>query len=224
MIITKEYMHSLINKYKTKNNIPFVIEVLGTPNAGKTSAIQTFEKVLKRNEVNYKIIYEAASKCKIKNKLSIDFNIWTLSETIKQLLEACSGNYNIVICERGILDAMCWFDLYYHDKQINKEEYRKLLDYALLNHFINRINFCYNMKCSIETSLERENLSSLLDVSGTIINKEVLSKYNVSLENITQQYGNYFDKLVCLDTSLLSQTEINHQFISTILEYIEMLC
>lgn len=221
--ITKEHMQLLLSHYKKRNDIPFIVEVLGTPNAGKTSAIQTFEKVLKRNGIKYKIIYEAASRCKIKNKLSPEFNLWTLSETIKQLLEVYSGNCDIVICERGLLDAICWCELYYQDNQINKEEYYKLLDYILLKRFIGHINCCYIMECSIEVSLERENLSGLLEVTGTIMNEEVLSKYNASLEKSKQLYGKYFNKLIKLDTSTLSQADINRQFISTILDYIKAL-
>ena len=80
------------------------------------------------------------------------------------------------------------------------------------------------MICSIKTSMARENLSGLLDVSGTIINTEVLSKYNLSLKNTMQIYGNFFKKIEYLDTSSLSQSEIDRQFISTILGYIETLC
>lgn len=217
-------MSQLLKQYKTKNTAPFIIEVMGTPNAGKTSAIQTFEKILKRNGVKHKIIYEAASRCKIKNKLSPEFNLWTLSETIKQLLEAYSGNYDIVICERGLLDTICWCGLYYQDNKISEDEYHKLLDYILLNRFINHIDCCYIMKCSIEVSLERENLSGLLDVTGTIMNEIVLSKYNASLEKTKQLYGKYFKTLMTLDTSLLSQSDINRSFISSILDYIETLC
>lgn len=224
MSITKEHMSLLLKQYKTKNTVPFIIEVLGTPNAGKTSAIQTFEKILKRNGVKHKIIYEAASRCKIKNKLSPDFNLWTLSETIKQLLEVYSGNYDIVICERGLLDTICWCELYYQDNIISKDEHQKLLDYILLNRFISHIGCCYIMECSVEASLERENLSGLLDVTGTIVNEVVLSKYNTSLERAKQLYSKYFKMLMTLDTSILSQSEINKSFISSILGYIETLC
>lgn len=217
-------MSRLINQYKANNKTPFVVEVSGTPNSGKTSAIQTFEKVLKRSGIKYKIIYEAAAKCKIKNKLSPDFNIWTLNETIKQLLEAYLGNYDIVICERGLLDAICWYELYYQDKLITEEEYRTLLNYILLNRFVNCISCCYIMKCNVEVSLNRENLSGLLDTTGTIINDPVLTKYNSALERVQKLYSEHFKKVMELDTSELSQSDINRTFVSSILEHIKNLC
>ena len=87
MSYTKTSICTLFENFRKANSIPFIIEVLGTPNSGKTSAIQTFEKVLKRSNVKYKIIYEGASRCKIKDKLSPNFNFWTLSDTMKLLLE-----------------------------------------------------------------------------------------------------------------------------------------
>ena len=221
MGITKEYMALLLSEYKKRNALPFIVEVLGTPNSGKTSAIQTFEKVLKRNGIKYKVIYEAAGKCKIKNKLSPDFNIWTLSETIKQLIEADSENYEIVICERGLLDAICWYELYYMDGDITGEEHQRFLDYILLNRFIKKINCCYIMRCGIDVAIKRENLSGLLDISGTIINRQVLTKYNAALQIATTRYGNRFNKILELDTSNLSQTDINKCFISSLLNYIK---
>ena len=223
MGITKEYITLLLSNYKKTNTLPFMVEVLGTPNSGKTSAIQTFEKVLKRNGVKYKIIYEAASKCRIKDKLSHDFNIWTLSETIKQLVEAVSTNYEIVICERGLLDAICWYELYYAQGKITKEEHQKFLDYILLSRFTQKIDCCYIIKCGIMTAIERENLSGLLDVSGTIINEKVLSEYNSALQIATKLYGNRFNKIIELDTSDLSQTEINKHFVSSLFNCIKLL-
>lgn len=219
MKYTREYITKLISDYKSCYNMPFVVEVCGTPNSGKTSAIQTFEKVLKRNGIKYKVIYEAATKCKIKDKLSIDFNLWTLSETLKQLLESFHGNYDIIICERGLLDTICWCNLYLQDDLITQQEFQVLLDYMLLPRFIDRIQCYYAMKCSVEVSMDRENLSGLLDSTGSIINATVLNKYNTSLERVVKIYREQFNKIIELDTSDLSQTDINRTFVSSILGY-----
>jgi len=219
--VTKDHITQLLNQYKRKTLFPFVIEVLGTPNSGKTSAIQTFEKILKRNGIKHKIIYEAASRCKIKNKLSPEFNLWTLNDTIKQLLEAYSESYDIVVCERGLLDSICWHELYYRDNNLTDQEFRKIRDYILLKRFTKPISCCYIMKCSVQTSIKRENLSGLLDTTGTIVNDIVLPKYNAALTACKENYGGNFGGIIELDTSETPQTDINSYFISSILEFIE---
>lgn len=220
MSVSKERMSLLLSSYKKKVTHPFVVEVLGTPNSGKTTAIQTFEKILKRNGIKYKIIYEAAGRCKIKNKLSPEFNLWTLNETIKQLLEADSGNYDIVICERGLLDAACWFELYYRESELTDCEVKIIRDYILMSRFTNRISCCYIMKCSVQSSIRRENVPGLLDVTGSIVNNVILARYNDALAICKEKYGGNFGSIMELNTSEISQTDITRVFIESILDEI----
>jgi len=222
MNITKTHMIQLIDNYKSQKKAPFVVEILGTPNSGKTTAIQTFEKLLKRNNVKCKIIYEAAGRCKIKNKFSPEFNLWTLNETVKQLLEAYTENYDIIVCERGLLDTLCWFNIYYQDNLINKKEYDKIVGYTLLKGLVNRIDYELIVNCSVETSLYRENLSDIIEAAGTIVNEVVLTKYNSSLEKVKNEYNRYFEKVVMIDTTELTQPEINKVFISKIFEFMKL--
>ena len=223
MAIKKEDMVSLLSEYKKRNKIPFIIEVLGTPNAGKTSALQTFEKVLRRSGIKHKICYEPASRCKIKEKLSASFNIWTFSETLKTLLEIQNSNYDLVVFERGLVDTICWLNLYYKEKLITKDEYTDITNYILLDRFIKNIDCCYIMHCSVETSIKREGLDGLLDVYGTVINENTLTKYNEALLTVEENYGKRFHKVITLDTSELPQIEINRQFTKDIIEYMKEL-
>lgn len=220
MTLTKDDVFSIFENYKKQNGKPFVLEILGTPNSGKTNALEALEKILKRSGIKHKIIYEAANKCKIKDKLSPEFNIWTLSETIKQLLEVQNGNYEIVICERGIIDALCWGELHYKKKKIKKEELEVITKYVLLNRFANFFNCFFILKCDSEASIARENLEGLLDVHGTIVNYEIIEEYNNALANVSKKYGNTFGIVKSLDTSRLSQTDINKWLFSSIIEII----
>lgn len=224
MNIAKSQIVQLIDIYKLQKRTPFVVEVLGTPNSGKTTAIQTFEKIAKHYNIKCKIIYEAAARCRIKNKLSPEFNLWTLNETVKQLLEAYTGNYDIIVCERGLLDTICWCNLYYQENLMSIEEYHKIVDYILLKRLINKVNCVYIMKCSVETSLCRENLSGILEVKGTIVNEMVLTKYNASLERVENEFRKHFEKIVTVDTTKLAQPEINRMFLLEVFESVKTLC
>lgn len=223
MTVTKDKITRLINEYKKLHRTPFIIEVLGTPNAGKTTAIYTFETILSRTGIRHKVIYEAAEHCIIRKKLSPEYNIWTLSETINQLLEVQDSDIDLVICERGLMDALCWFQLYYHDNLLTEDEYDNLANFILLNRFIHNINCCFVMQCSVATSIERENISEFLDITGTVINETVLTKYNCALESVKSMYGDRFQKIITLDTSELSQSKINRSFISSVTSYLKEL-
>ncbi len=221
MTIKATNISKLIDDFKKNNSVPFIIEVLGTPNSGKTTAIKTLDTVLKRCNVKYKIIYEVASKCKIRDKYSLDFNLWTLSETTKLLLDASKRKYDIIICERGFLDAICWCNLYFKDNKMTKEEFDAIKNYILLDRYVGLIDLVYVLKCSIDSSLQREQLDGLLDVRGSIVNEEVLEKYNNSLEETYQTYGSKFKKNIVLDTSDITQKDLNKTFVRSIFDIIQ---
>lgn len=220
MKYNREQISKIFNNYAKEKKVPFIIEVLGTPNSGKTTAIQTFEKILKRNNIKYKIIYEVAGRCKIKNKLSPDFNLWTMTETMKQLLEIFNSNYDIVICERGLLDTICWCDLFLKENKILKDEYDSIVNFVLLNRFTKNICYSYIIKCSVDASMKRENLDDLLDIKGSIVNETILKKYNDSLEYVSKKYVSNFQKIEEMDTSNMTQIEINKSFVNSIFNYL----
>ena len=224
MKIRKEHLFKVLSDYSERHNLPYIVEVLGTPNSGKTPAIQAFDKLLKRSGIRYRIIYEAGSRCKVVDKLSPEFSLWTLNETISQLLDACTGNYDIILCERGLFDAICWFGLYYQDQLLGEEEYRIILDYILLERLINRIDCCFIMECSTEASLMRENKGNISNTTGRIVNSTVLPKYNYALAKMIEQHSNRCKKVMRLNTSDLSLEEANMMFTSMLLSHVESLC
>lgn len=202
------------------NNIPIFIEILGTPNSGKTSALNTLEKVLKRNNVKHKIVYELADKCKIKNKLSPEFNLWTLNETLNQLLEISDKKYTIIVCERGLLDSICWFYLYLRNKAITNETFETIVSYLSLKKYSKFRGYSFILKCDVQTSIKRENLDDLLEIKGSIVNSNILTEYNTSLEIVKNNYGKLFSKITEIDTSNLTQLEINKELVYYILKYL----
>lgn len=52
----------MLDAYKSKYTTPLLIEVMGTPNAGKTSAIKSLYGLLKRSGVSCRTIFEAAQR------------------------------------------------------------------------------------------------------------------------------------------------------------------
>lgn len=216
----KQEILNLFNNIKNKFNKPVVIEVLGTPNSGKTTAVQTLDKIFKRSYVKYKVIYEMASNCKIENKLSPDFNIWTLCETLKCLLEALHDDYDLIICERGLLDTICWYQMFYELEKVDYSQLKNMINYIISLKIIEADYYTYIMTCDASTSIKREYLNELLDIKGTIVNEKIISMYNNSLHYVCESnYGKLFKNILTLDTSSLSQKDINSNLIESIIKY-----
>lgn len=229
MPYTPEQVYTILNEYKRQGRGPFIMEVLGTPNSGKTSAIRAFESIIRRIDLHYnfrdkikvKIIYEAAGKCKLKSKFKPDFDFWTVSETIKQLIEAIDNNYDIIICERGLLDDLCWHNMYLQEKALTKKEFNTIKNYILLDYFVKKVNCVYMMMCDVPTSLARERIEDKLFLKGSIVNEAVLEKYNRSQIEIFKKYSFKFANAEKIDTSAMSESEIITSFQDTLLKCLQ---
>ncbi len=100
-------------KREVRPRRPIVIEFCGTPKSGKTSCINSLVLFLKRNHFRVKVLTERASICPIKNKFDPNFNIWTGCQALSELARIMSNDskeYDIVIMDRGLFDAVCWFN------------------------------------------------------------------------------------------------------------------
>ena len=90
---------------------PVVIEFAGTPKAGKTTTISQVQAFLKRCGFRVRVVVERASVCPIRDKKHSNFNVWTASTTLAQILEYTQDppgpeDPQILILDRGIFDAL----------------------------------------------------------------------------------------------------------------------
>jgi|GEM_PF-5230487 len=216
LVFDKDEMNKALINYKKKYGIPFIIEVSGTPNSGKTPAIKVVEKFIRRNKVKYKYIREAAIDCKINNKLSEYYNLWTLTRSLELLIDVFNNDYYLVICERGIFDALCWMEFHKKYHNISEEEYKKISDLLLLKKFTDKIAHIAVFKCDVKTSIIRECPHGIKIPHGTIVNNRVLPLINESIESIINRHKEEFKNIAIIETSDLCQDKINCEFAQTI--------
>lgn len=104
---------------------PIVIEFSGSPKAGKTSCINSLELFLKRNGFSVHIVQERASICPVSDKQSPMFNLWTSCMTLAGqigILENKKNQVDVLILDRGIFDALCWFQWLANNKKMEKDQ------------------------------------------------------------------------------------------------------
>lgn len=215
MHYTKEQIVQMVQNQKSK---PFVIEVSGTPNSGKTSSIQALEKILKRCGIKHKIVFEAAPNCILENKLSSQYFLWVMHETISNLRTLPTKECDVIIVERGLFDMLSWAKFHADMNTFSKQECDSIYKRLLSKKLLNRTDFLYVMNCSVDSSIQRENINNLVDLKGSIVNETILSKLNISINETLEEYGKYFSNFKILDTSNKEQSNINFEFATTIFE------
>jgi predicted NUDIX family phosphoesterase len=189
---------------------PLLVEFCGTPKSGKTTTITSLNIFLKRNGFSTEIITEMASVCPVENKTHPFFNSWTLFSSLAATIKALSlrrDDVDIIIVDRSIFDAICWFEWlntnpsknnpYLDDKAF--KSYKSLL---LVNDlWTSLFDLILIFKVSPDIALKREYANLLTNKHGSIMNESVLESFNKALDQSVRKYKRYFNRVEEFDTS-----------------------
>lgn len=193
---------------------PIVIEFSGSPKSGKSSCINSLELFLKRNGFRVDIIQERASICPVCDKQSPMFNFWTVSMSLAGMigvLDRKDINCDVLILDRGIFDALCWFDWLTEKKLMEHDQKAILESFLLMDSLIKRIDIVFAFCVTPDISIEREYANLLTDKLGTIMNIKVLSEYLLSIRRTLLEKKRYFHSIFEIDTSNKNQDEVGKE-------------
>lgn len=199
---------------------PIVIEFCGSPKAGKTSSINSLNIFLKRNGFKTAVLTERASVCPISDKESPVFNTWTCSATINEINEKIDAanassnpedNLDIIICDRGIFDALCWFRWLKSRNKMDDTEYNVLTQFALLNRWQKNIDLVYVFVTTPEESIRREYANLLTDKRGSIMKEDILSQYKEAVQQTFSEYERVFRATYIIDTTKQEQNSVGYE-------------
>lgn len=183
-----------------------IVEFFGLPRTGKSITVTALNKYLREIGVTSETVIERASICPIKNKLHPLFNFWTTNALMKEYIEACDRGVEILLADRGVLDATVWM----HFKNRN-EQYQSEFEYfkSLLNmRFINdNILVAYYFDTDIDLILKREYKRRVGKKTGRVMNRPVLQGYSSCYESIKSDLAK-IARIVQIDTSNIGIEEM----------------
>ena len=171
---------------------PLFIEFCGSPKSGKSTTINSLSMFFRRNGLKTAVLTERAGICPIQNKTHPNFNIWTLCSVIADMLEKMEHGkekIDIIIADRGIFDALCWFN-WLNTNPSDKNPYLSNENFKELTTFINsdiwkrNIDLIYVFIVGPKTSIEREYSALLTEKRSSIMREDVLETYNTSVEQV----------------------------------------
>lgn len=198
---------------------PIVIEFCGSPKSGKTSSINSLNIFLKRNGFKTAVLTERASVCPISDKQSPVFNSWTCTATINEINEKLDmanvstdpeNNLDVIVCDRGIFDALCWFRWLKNRNKMNECEYDVLTKFAMLNRWQKNIDLVYIFIADPEESIKREYANLLTDKRGSIMKEDILFQYREAVLQTLSEYKKAFRASCIIDTTTMQQNEVGY--------------
>ena len=184
---------------------PLFVEFAGTPKSGKSTCIDTVNHFFRR--LGYKVLAptEGASKRTpyyLKEDL-VAFNAWSAAYALTHILEGRYGSdeYHLVIMDRGLFDALAWFELLRDQDRITSEHCSTIQDFLLVSHWQDLIDMVFLFQTDPPTSLERENRDKLIEEPGRAMNPQFLEDLNKAYQTIREKYSEQFTSLHVVNTS-----------------------
>ncbi len=185
---------------------PIVLEFAGVPKAGKTTTLGQIQAFLKRCGFRVEVVVERASVCPIRDKKHANFNVWTACTTLSQILEktqtpARPDDPDILILDRGLFDAVCWFAVMERLARIRRAERDQIEQFLLMEDWRRRITGVIVMTAAPRVSMERERGDLPVEGSGgSIMNEDVLQQMLDTTRTTAERLAEQF-RIFEIDTS-----------------------
>lgn len=203
---------------------PIIIEFCGSPKAGKTSCISALSMFLRRNEFRVKVLVERASVCPVNNKYDPLFNIWTVCSALAELSELLSNhpkNYDVVILDRGVFDALCWFEWQAAHHYLDKDSLDRIASFLTLKRWRASIDLVLVFQAKAEKSIEREYAALLTRKRGSIMREPILESYFEAIGIAMEKHSSTFRKVQIFDTSEKDQNQVSYEVTNLVLQTLQ---
>ena len=171
---------------------PFVLEITGTPKAGKTTLIGMLDAFLRDCGFRVQVLKERASECPLPMKGHFFFNTWTTGTMLAGLIDAIDREHDVVILDRGIFDALIWLRMQAQEGQTTKEESTAFKAFVKLERWRRLIDRVCLIETQPETAMQRENQNRLIPRSGSVMNASRLSRFNDAMRELAKEEADDF--------------------------------
>lgn len=184
---------------------PFFVEFAGTPKSGKSSCIEIVRHFFRR--VGFRVLAptEGASRrtpSYLKDNLPA-FNTWSACYALTHVLEGAydaEDRYQIALLDRGLYDALAWFELLRTNDEISDDELEAIQQFFSLKRWRSSIGIVFMFKTDAATSLGRENAHTLIDYPGRTMNPDFLFKLNAAYDAVYEKFHDHY-RVTTIDTS-----------------------
>ena len=193
-----------------KYDRPVFVEFSGTPKSGKSTCIDIATHFFRRLDYNVLAPAEGASRRTpyyLKDNW-VAFNTWSASYALMHVLEGMYGSdeYDLAILDRGLFDALGWFQLLTTQDKITAEVRDQVHNFLLIDTWRSNIDAVLLFTTDPETALEREVGNKIIKDEGSTMNSAVLQQLNEAYEQVKEKHSDMFARFEIINTSQSQET------------------
>ena len=213
---------TLLGVLKSQARRAFVLELTGTPKAGKSTSVATLQTFFREAGFQVHLLKERAADCPLPMKGHFFFNAWTSATMLAEVLETHETSVDLLILDRGFFDALVWLELQERREQVTPQEKRVFADFILLERWRKLVDTTVIMRASPDRALEREHKDQLVRrPPGSMMNPRALAEFNEALDQVTAEYAGRFDLTVIDTTDAQGVVPTNIKLLQDLLPRIE---
>lgn len=212
---------ALLDVLRSQARRAFVLELTGTPKAGKSTSVTTLETFFREAGYQVHLLKERAADCPLPMKGHFFFNAWTAATMLAEVLETHEANVDLLILDRGFFDALVWLELQARREQVTDEEKRVFSEFILLDRWRKLVDATVIMKVEPEQALKREHQNQILPRPGSMMNPSALGQFNNALGAVVSEHGSAFHLFEIDTTQTEGVRETNVNLLRDVLPLIE---
>lgn len=171
---------------------PLIVEVCGTPKAGKSTLTQNVAHLFRRCGLRTGVISERAEVNPLPEKIDPSFNVWNLTSVLSKLLTAVDGNHHIVLIDRGLLDCSAWLKWHHERAFVSQEELNRVGQFIRCTRWWSLLDLVISVTVPPSVALDREPFGTKLNPvtpaerGGVprVMQPDILEQYNRALESL----------------------------------------
>ena len=201
---------------------PFMIELTGSPSAGKTTIIKSLDDFLRDQGLRVLRPQEGAEVIRHIPRSTPVYNIATgLYALSKFIEESYCHKYDIIIFDRCIFDAYCWMEYWYEKSKLPVHDKYIIQNFFLQKFFTQNIDAAYFVVCEPEKAMERELRVSILKKDREMTNAKSIATLVTRYRNAFIRLSSHHPQLKLIDTTNLDEQAMVEQVAMDILNVLE---
>jgi predicted NUDIX family phosphoesterase/predicted ATPase len=199
----------------------FVVELTGTPKAGKSTSVVALQTFFKEAGYQVHLLKERAADCPLPMKGHFFFNAWTMATMLAEVLETHETQVDLLILDRGFFDALVWLELQARRGQVTEGEKQVFSEFVLLERWRSLVDVTVLMKVDPEKALQREHQNQIVHRVGSMMNPRALGEFNDALAQVASEYSDRFSLIEIDTTSATGVVTTNIELLEALLPRIE---
>ena len=207
---------------------PFVIEITGLPDSGKSTVLNRIDVFLRRqgsSEQECKILIPQEGTKAVRNipRTTFQHSIAASNYALQILLrQSYSIDYDLLFFDRGLYDAWCFIEWLYQKRKLGQEESDCFKSFFTHEGWLKNIDLCFFVMCDPKIAIDRNKKDAFLTKkTGIRTNpKSVAELYSAFMTG----YSHFKDRgapVVLIDTSNLDVGQATRKVLIQILEEFE---